>query len=66
MALAKVLLLVVVLLAFSWGVFYAMTHGQSEVESYLARSRAVTRVMLPLAVALIAVGVVGLAVANAR
>lgn len=65
MALAKVLLAVVLMLAFAFGVFFATTHDREDVEAYLSRSRVVTRVMLQVAVALLAVGVVGLVVANA-
>ena len=65
MALAQVLVVAVLPLAFAFGVFYAMSHTGEEVDSYLARSRVVTRVMLQVAVALLAVGVVGLAVAQA-
>lgn len=65
MALAQVLVVVVLLLAFALGVFYAMSHTREEVDSFLARSRVVTRVMLQVAVALLAVGLVGLAAARA-
>ena len=65
MALAKVLLAAVLLAAFAFGVYFATTHGRDEVEAYLTRSRVVTRVMLQVAVALLAVGVVGLVIANA-
>ena len=65
MATAKVLLVVVFLLAFAFGAFYAMTHTSDDVDAYLARSRVVTRVLLQVAVALLAVGVVGLVIARA-
>jgi uncharacterized membrane protein YiaA len=65
MAPTNVLVVTVLLLAFAFGVFFAMSHTRDEVDSYLARSRTVTRLMLQIAVGLIAVGVVGLAIANA-
>lgn len=65
MATTNVLLVAVLLLAFAFGVYFAMTHTHDEVESYLAHSRTVTRLMLQVAVGLIAVGVLGLAIARA-
>lgn len=62
MALVKVLLLACAVGAFCFGVRYATTHTDTEIDDYLARSRSIAKVLLPLALGLIAVGVVTLAV----
>lgn len=65
MALVRVIVVAVAVGAVCFGVRYASTHSASEVDAYLARSRSIRKVLLPVALGLIAVGVLGLALTNA-
>lgn len=65
MVLLQLLLVGVALCAVAFGAQYASTHSATEVDAYLTRSRAVVRVIVPLAVVLIVGGVAALAIANA-